>query len=206
MMSGVLAPTAVLQNTPHVEDNPEDTIARGGPAPPLEHVDLARRRNATMRDHQLPWKRNCRTPTDEAPATSRFQSSAVPRRAIAQVTSFPDVATWKSAPHEEKLQEWEGRVVRIFRDHFVAYLVDLTKREDHETEEGKFPLTEVSDSDLPLLCENAIFRWVIGYRAIGGTKERFARIVFRRLPTWSQREITAADELAQRWVRQLVWD
>lgn len=107
---------------------------------------------------------------------------------------------------EEKLQEWEGRVTSVADDHFTARLVDLTAGNDYETEEGDFQLAEISESDRDLLRENAVFRWIIGYRYHGGTKERFARIVFRRLPAWSALELRASERTARQLAQDLVWD
>jgi hypothetical protein len=107
---------------------------------------------------------------------------------------------------EEKLQEWEGRVVAVSANRFKAQLIDLTAGNEHETESGDFPIEELSDSDRKLLRENAIFRWLIGYRYIGSTKERFARIVFRRLPAWSAMELRAARKSARKLALGLRWD
>jgi hypothetical protein len=125
---------------------------------------------------------------------------------VATTESDPqtDAAPWVA--REEKLQEWEGRVTTIFSDHFVAKLIDLTAAEDHEKEQGEFPMDEVSDADRKLLRENAVFRWIIGYRYIGATKERFARIVFRRLPAWSAMELRTASQAARKLAQELVWD
>ncbi len=107
---------------------------------------------------------------------------------------------------EEKLQEWEGRVTEICGDRFVARLIDLTAGCDSEGEEGDFPIAELSESHRELLRENAVFRWIIGYRYNGGTKERFARVVFRRLPAWSAMELDAAAQSAQKQAKALVWE
>jgi hypothetical protein len=109
-------------------------------------------------------------------------------------------------PREQKLQEWEGRVVAISADRFQAQLVDLTAGNEHETESGDFPIEELSDADRKLLRDNAIFRWLIGYRYIGATKERFARMVFRRLPAWSAMELRAARQSARKLALGLKWD
>lgn len=115
-------------------------------------------------------------------------------------------ASPSSWPREEKLQEWEGRVLSVRGDRFTARLVDVTAGADREEEEGEFPLVEVSDDDRAILRENAIFRWVIGYRYVGATKERFGRIVFRRLPAWSAAELTAAKDRARDKAEKLVWE
>jgi hypothetical protein len=107
---------------------------------------------------------------------------------------------------EEKLQEWEGRVTEVHDDAFVAHLIDLTAGHDHEQERAIVPITEISDSDRKLLRENAVFRWVIGYRHFGATKERFGRIVFRRLPAWSISELEQARRNARKVAGRIVWN
>jgi hypothetical protein len=100
------------------------------------------------------------------------------------------------APREIKLQEWEGQVERVGRRYFYGRLVDLTTGETEETEEVDFPIDDLTDSDRKLLVPGAVFRWIIGYRYNRGQKDRFSRIVIRRLPIWTSDEIRAADERA----------
>jgi hypothetical protein len=110
------------------------------------------------------------------------------------------------AAREEKLQEWEGRVIAVSSDQFVAQLTDLTLGNEQETERGEFPIAELSESDCKLLRENAVFRWIVGYRYIGATKERFARIVFRRLPAWSAMELQTSRQAPLKSAQEIAWD
>jgi hypothetical protein len=41
-----------------------------------------------------------------------------------------------------------------------------------------------------------VFRWIIGYRWEDGNKERFTRVVIRRLPIWTVQEMKSADAKA----------
>lgn len=94
------------------------------------------------------------------------------------------------------LQEWEGYVTKIRDSDFTARLVDLTDPTD-ELEEADFPVDELSRDDKKLLREGAIFRWLIGYQdTIAGTRTRFSKIVFRRLPAWSSKDIDEARKKA----------
>jgi len=100
-----------------------------------------------------------------------------PRERVREVTFTP-------------LQEWEGYVVELGKEFFTARLMDLTAGREHEEEEADFSIAELSDADQSMLRLGAIFRWAIGYRRTrGGTKERVSRIVFRRLPAWTEREL-----------------
>ncbi len=91
------------------------------------------------------------------------------------------------------LQEWEGFVLRIGQDAFLARLRDVTFDGDHEDEEVELPLSDVSDSDRDLLREGALFRWVIGYqKSRAGTTRRLSQVVFRRLPAWTRADFAVA--------------
>jgi hypothetical protein len=116
------------------------------------------------------------------------------------------VSGWQ-IPREEKLQEWEGQVVSIDWEGatFTAHLTDLTAGDNIETEEGDFPLSDLSDSDMELLEEGAIFRWIVGYKYNGTSRERFSRVSFRNLPRWSKAELDAADRDAER-LNAIEWD
>ena len=99
------------------------------------------------------------------------------------------------------LQEWEGYVIEINNDGFIARLLDVTAGASHEEEEADIPLEEVSESDAAKMQVGSIFRWVIGYeRAATGTKKRISQIVFRDLPAITEKDLQAADE----WARGLM--
>lgn len=96
------------------------------------------------------------------------------------------------------LQEWEGHVLEINGDEFVAALVDLTAGSSHEEEEAIIPLSEIADEDATALRVGAIFRWVIGYeRSRSGTKKRVSQIVFRDLPRVTERDLQQGREWAR---------
>jgi hypothetical protein len=94
------------------------------------------------------------------------------------------------------LQEWEGQVQEVGEHVFSARLVDLTGDSKEETEEADLPIDDLDDADRRLLIPGATFRWLIGYLWANGEKDRFSRIVIRRLPIWTQQEIKSADQEA----------
>jgi hypothetical protein len=100
------------------------------------------------------------------------------------------------APREITLQEWEGRVLEVEGRFISARLVDITANEREEKEEVQLPIDDVIEADQKLLQPGAIFRWVLGYSYARGRKERFARIVVRRLPVWTEQEMREADKEA----------
>lgn len=100
------------------------------------------------------------------------------------------------APREITLQEWEGRVLHTQGRLVIARLVDITAGDTEETEEVELPLDDVTEADQALLRPGAIFRWILGYSYASGRKERFARVIVRRLPVWTAREMSEADREA----------
>jgi hypothetical protein len=110
------------------------------------------------------------------------------------VVRYPSPA--RELSREVLLQEWEGQVQEVGEHVFSARLVDLTRDSKEETEETDLPIQDLGEADRNLLIPGATFRWIIGYRWANGEKERFARVVIRRLPIWTEREIRSADQEA----------
>ena len=97
------------------------------------------------------------------------------------------------------VQEWEGYVIEIVEDEFVARLVDLTAGSSHEEEEATIPLTAISDGDAAALLVGRIFRWVIGYEhSSSGNKKCVSRIVLRDLPRLTDRDLRQG----RKWARE----
>lgn len=92
------------------------------------------------------------------------------------------------------LQSWEGRVVEVFDEGFVAHLVDLTTPGIEEEVEIEFE--EISPDDESLVVPGAVFYWSIGYlRSPSGSRTRASEIRFRRLPRWTRQDL---DGIAER--------
>lgn len=104
------------------------------------------------------------------------------------------------------LQEWEGYVISINDDEFTASLLDLTKGKNIEQEEADFSIDDLTQDDKKLLKPGAVFRWIIGYRSIGGTKERISKIVFRRMPQWTAKDLQTAQAKAKEISHTIVWE
>lgn len=106
------------------------------------------------------------------------------------------------------IQEFEGRVISISPDEglFTAYLTDVTSGSSEESEDVDLPIEDISDADLPMFEEGAIFRWLIGYRYVGTTKERFSKLVLRRVPAWSKRQREQIWQKAEESAKALRWD
>ena len=117
---------------------------------------------------------------------------------ISVVSAPPKLSHATAAATFHALQEWEGHVLEIGGDEFVAALIDLTAGSSHEEEEAIIPLTEISDHDAATLRAGAVFRWVIGYeRSPSCTKKRVSQIVFRDLPRVTTRDLQQGKEWAR---------
>jgi hypothetical protein len=102
------------------------------------------------------------------------------------------------------LQKWEGIVLDVMTDAFLARLIDLTRK--GADEEAEFPMDEISAEDKPLVRPGAIFYWNIGYHtSYSGQRTRTSIMRFRRLPAWTQREIDAAKQEAERIGKAIGW-
>ena len=108
------------------------------------------------------------------------------------------------------LQEWEGYIVNKGETEFVARLRDLTAEsfasEANEgiEEEAIIPLSEIADEDFNRIQPGSVFRWVIGYeRAASGTKKRISQIIFRNLPSITERDKSEGIEWAKKITQAL---
>jgi hypothetical protein len=110
------------------------------------------------------------------------------------VIRYPGPA--RESPREMVMQEWEGQVQEVGEWVFTARLVDLTQNSKEETEEADLPLDYLGEADRDLVVPGALFRWIIGYNWANGEKQPFTRIVMRRLPIWTEREVKSADQEA----------
>lgn len=93
------------------------------------------------------------------------------------------------------MQKWEGVVLEIKKDSFIARLVDLMRKGVEE--EAELLIDEVSSEDRKLIKPGVIFYWNIGYLdSLSGQRTRSSIIRFRRLPAWNKKEIEKAESEA----------
>jgi hypothetical protein len=103
------------------------------------------------------------------------------------------------------LQKFEGTVVSITNDSFIARLVDNTH--GGLEEEAEIPLAEVTCGDRELVEPGAMFYWVIGYRREAyGQISRSSVIRFKRVPSWSDADIERAKKEAETFLSFLDLD
>ena len=85
--------------------------------------------------------------------------------------SHPSRSTPEPKASMHVLQEWEGYVVEMRGDEFVARLVDLTAGSTHEEEEAIIPKAAISGNGVATVLVGGIFRWVIGHERSSGNEE-----------------------------------
>ena len=100
----------------------------------------------------------------------------------------------------EAVQEWEGYVVEVDDEAFVARLVDLRAGATCAGEEAVIPFTEINPEDAARMRIGSIFRWVVGYTpSPDGVRNRVSQIVFPETP-----KVTRADlEEDKAWARKI---
>ena len=87
------------------------------------------------------------------------------------------------------LQQWEGTVIKVDDESIMVKLIDLIDIK-HPEENASISLAEVAPSDLPLVQPGAVFYLSISYICEpSGQKLLSSEIRFRRLPSWTKREI-----------------
>jgi hypothetical protein len=118
----------------------------------------------------------------------------------------PSTASKSRVASFTALQEWDGYVVSIGPDSFLARLTDITSNGRADSEEVEISLDELSDSSAAKLSEGSLFRWSIGYeRTMGGQKTRVSRIILRLLPRWQASDLERAKAEASEIVEKINW-
>ncbi len=176
------------------EPGPIDT------SPTTDHGGPALRRLG-LRDRR---KRALRAEPESSPTTPPPEV-----RDLANEAGVGDVSTLKDLRHRAPsasftpLQRWEGAVLEVRDEVFIARLVDLSGKEPEA--EAEIYLEELSPEGRELLREGAVFYWNIGFRDERGQRERVSSIRFRRLPAFSSRDISRARLEAERASKSLGW-
>jgi hypothetical protein len=101
------------------------------------------------------------------------------------------------------LQKWEGVVIESDAKTFTAKLTD--SHGQLQPHDAVFARSELPKNEQELIEPGAPFVWTLGYRKIGSTRERASVVYFRRLPGWTQKEITAGEERANELSESIGW-
>jgi hypothetical protein len=94
------------------------------------------------------------------------------------------------------LQKWEGVVTEVLDDAFVARLIPIVG--EGPDQEAEIYLDEIETGDQDLIEPGAMFYWSIGYLNRPSGRWRASFIRFRRLPSWTEPELEAAEAKAAR--------
>jgi len=117
-------------------------------------------------------------------------------RELALGSPQPEVAV---RTREMIRQQWECSVMSVAPDSFEAILRPV-RQSQSQSDAVLFTtvqLDEISQDDVELLMPGAVFDWVVGFQeSAGGTRTGFSRMKFRRLPSWTAREIREAKSRA----------
>lgn len=139
-------------------------------------------------------------PTGEGSSLTAETPSVRSAAVCNAVISFPRA----SFPRQRftSLAKREGVVLDVGSDRFSARLTNLLEdslQDDLGDLEAVFSFEEVSPSERSLITAGAIFYWNIGYYDDStGQRHRESEIRFRRVPTWTVRDLQSAAREAHR--------
>lgn len=123
----------------------------------------------------------------------------IPNEALLPPVLQPLVQGKRSVLQTKQL--WEGTVVDVRKNEFLAIVNDRTEPSNPE-EEVSFDLADISEQDLKLVEVGASFYWVIGReRTPAGTIRNISSVQFRRIPSWSSGAISEIATRAGRFTR-----
>jgi hypothetical protein len=113
---------------------------------------------------------------------------------------------WKAIPTATgKTFEWEGLVIEVGESSFKSRLRNMKGAKTEIEEIAEFDLADIPPGDRDLLQPGGIFRWVIGLESRSGTRQRYSRIVFRRLPAWTTKSLKKSDQQLKELVSGIHW-
>lgn len=129
--------------------------------------------------------------------TSSLHDSAAHRPSVNKIqTSFIDPPSRRG--RFEVIQKWEGHVLEIDNEVFLARLIPISGQGG--IQEAEMYLTEIAAEDKDLLEPGAVFYWSIGYYIRpSGNWQKASVIRFRRLPVWTEYQLQKAEREAHRW-------
>ena len=99
----------------------------------------------------------------------------------------------------QSLQQWEGTTIKVTKTRVVVRLRDIDNPRNPE-KRTSISLDDISDSDRSFVSPGAVFYWTLGYRIeTYGQKSLVSAIRFRRLPSWTPREMERARTLSSKY-------
>lgn len=178
----------VIESTRPLEEHPSSELIKQFKK--LEPTVMVRNYIGWSKDFAIDEERK----TDTRSLMDTRISPVVPKLRVERIEPFQDSAI--------SLQKWEGVVIEVKKESFIAELRDLITENIEETE---LPIEDISDEDRPLIESGAIFYWAIGYcKTYAGQVKKESLIRFRRLPTWNKAELTRAKKEAKEYWGDIV--
>ena len=127
------------------------------------------------------------------------------RKAVAVPYVYCRIAPPEPRTNFLTLQAWEGMVTAVNDSSFSVRLVDLTG--DQPDEEADVDIEDVSKDERSLVKIGAVFLLHVGYfTSEGGQRSRTAILRFRRLPVWTETELSSAKRAAQDHAEGIRWE
>ncbi len=143
---------------------------------------------------------------DDNPSFQHLLEDSIPNEAQKRVVYLPNSKMSQNKDVFTELQSWEGYILEIRENSFVARISDLTSKKNPD-EEVEIERDDIPESDLHLLAEGAIFYWYIGYLdQKSGTRLRASIIRLRRVPVWNRKEWRQAQIEADKLIKMFGWD
>ncbi len=140
------------------------------------------------------------------PAFGTREAEDSPGKADVTLASSESANLPAQSIREDVIQRWEGRVTSLGLHTFTASLVDVTAGHKIETEEIELPYEEIQLGDVKSLRIGSIFVWLIGHRYNSGSREKFVRLIVRRLPAWTRSDLENAREKAANYSKLIEWE
>lgn len=110
----------------------------------------------------------------------------------------PDPSSLHQQPERfQTIKNWEGVVTSVEGDSFFASMRLTNSKSERAEDEFEIDIDNVARGDRDLVREGAIFYLTVGIRRPRGEgPQKTTRIIFRRMPRWSSRDIERGEAAA----------
>lgn len=166
--------------------------------------DLATSFGDDIDDHLSPIVINSAKSSSNPPEPASDTRDNVEEKEFLNLPRYqPDPAPFPIVQTRERLKilkNWEGIVTSVEDGSFFAAMRDTESEGERAQDEFEVDIDNVAESDRELVREGSVFYLTVLTRSPKGeTPQKSTRIVFRRMPRWSSRDIervkVAATEL-----------
>jgi hypothetical protein len=121
-----------------------------------------------------------------------------------EVPKFQDLVGVSIKSYYGLAQHWIGIVESIEQNSFVAKLEDKTNQGTYEI--ATFEISEVSQSDRPLLSKGAIFYWSVGFATENGQIEKRSLLRFKRSVDFTDEDLDVVNDRAKYYNNSINWE